>query len=916
MNDCLTLPLRQGGGGIRRLGAWEAVWLALGEGEAERLPAGSGEGWEPIGVPAQQWAREDRSAIWYRTRFPRPDHDGRVVLRVGGAFLGTNVWLNGRFLGSHYGYFAPFGFDVTPFLREENLLVICCESPIETDLARKRHVMGVFNDGDSRPYPSSAWFSLPDEYRWEVPVGLWRPVELEYTGPVVLDSVRLRPRVEAGDVGRLEVVAHLRNLDGREMPGEVVVELDPPSAPPSHHPSHQPGHGSADQRGAQDGRLRLRREFVLAGATEKTVEMTMTVPHAERWSPWRAGEQALYGATIRVLARGRESVRWDDHFGFRDLAVNAGPEGWSFLVNGQPMFLRGANYLPSLQLDQLTEETFKHDLELARDANLDVLRVHGHVLPEEFYRLADEVGMLVIADFALTLSYAYHATAEETRFFETAVRSQLPEMVGLLCNRPSIILWVAHDDPPWIAGNAALGDVHAVRQNYTIDQELKATLERLDPSRTALAASGELDQHLWLGWREGGWHQFGDVLPGFVSEFGAQALPDTDSPVWETLGRHWPVDPEDPRWLYAGFQHPAWAERGVGLPSDWDSLEEYVEAGQEYQAWLCAYAIDQFRKLKFEPCWGAVVYTLGDAFPGVGFGLVDASGRPKAALEAVKEAFAPLRLILDPVGFTPLVPFGVGWHPVEQVAIRLVVVNDDPELEGAADIRWSVSRDRPLEGAGLSRMFDVLRRKSYGGGTSVELPAASEPALQVETLTLPLDAEGDYLFEAELRVPGREPVRSELTFRVAEVLDTARRRPLLPSYVADRIVVPGSLRQTEEGVCFTLRNRTRPAVLTALGDVRLDGMQVTQLRVLQQSDAGRIPLPRRVELPVDREVVILIELGERMTPGEHELEVDLTMPGVASGRVRIKGRIEAAGAASQDAAPSPSREDAEGDKDP
>ena len=35
-------------------------------------------------------------------------------------------------------------------------------------------------------------------------------------------------------MGRLEVVAHLRNLDGREMPGEVVVELDPPGNPPSH----------------------------------------------------------------------------------------------------------------------------------------------------------------------------------------------------------------------------------------------------------------------------------------------------------------------------------------------------------------------------------------------------------------------------------------------------------------------------------------------------------------------------------------------------------------------------------------------------------------------------------------------------------------------------------------------------------
>ena len=62
--------------------------------------------------------------------------------------------------------------------------------------------------------------------------------------------------------------------------------------------------------------------------------------------------------------------------------------------------------------------------------------------------------------------------------------------------------------------------------------------------------------------------------------------------------------------------------------------------------------------------------------------------------------------------------------------------------------------------------------------------------------------------------------------------------------------------------------------------------------------------------------MILLELGERMTPGEHELEVDLTVPGVASGRVRIKGRIEASPAASQDPAPSPSREDAEGDKDP
>ena len=42
MNDCLSLPIRQGAGGIRALGQWECLWLPLGEGEAEGLPAGRG----------------------------------------------------------------------------------------------------------------------------------------------------------------------------------------------------------------------------------------------------------------------------------------------------------------------------------------------------------------------------------------------------------------------------------------------------------------------------------------------------------------------------------------------------------------------------------------------------------------------------------------------------------------------------------------------------------------------------------------------------------------------------------------------------------------------------------------------------------------------------------------------------------
>src|SRR2546428_9924715 len=139
-----------------------------------------------MGSPGKLAAHEGRQSVCYRPEFPRRDHAGRVVLRIGGAFLATNVWLNGRLLGSHYGYFAPFGFDLTPYLKAENLLVICCESPIETQPEKKRHIMGLFNDGDLKPYPASAYASLPDPYRWEVPVGLLRPVGLEYIGPIAI----------------------------------------------------------------------------------------------------------------------------------------------------------------------------------------------------------------------------------------------------------------------------------------------------------------------------------------------------------------------------------------------------------------------------------------------------------------------------------------------------------------------------------------------------------------------------------------------------------------------------------------------------------------------------------------------------------------------------------------------------------
>jgi beta-mannosidase len=868
LSDCLFLPLAQRSGGIRELSGWEAVWMPLGEGEAERLTIGRGSGWRPIEVPRQLAATEARQAVWYRTEFPRPDHSGRVLLRLGGAFLATNVWLNGKLLGSHYGYFAPFGFDLTPYLKAENLLVVCCESPVETQPDRKRHVMGLFNDGELRPYPASAYSSLPEPFRWEVPIGLWRPVELEYVGPVAIDWMRLKPRFEAGD-GRLEVEARLRNLDGRQMEAQVELSVATGAEP-----------------------LRLRREVRMGGGAEHMLTMRLALPGAKRWEPWRFGAQPLYRVELVTgSAAGGESSRVEDSFAFRELKWEIGPRRWSFSINGRPMFMRGACYAPSYRLDELTPERFDSDLRVAKESNLDALRVIANVLPDDFYRRADAAGMLVFQDMPLQGTYAHHARSDDARFFDAVAREQQSEMVEMLRNRPSVAVWIAHDEPPWLPSNADLGDVHAVRQNHSIDQELRASFERMDPTRPALAASGEIDQHVVLGWSAGTWKDITRIEPVMVGAFGAQSLPSVDSPAWEQIGSRWPVADDEASWRYSGFQPVNWAERGVGLPSAHQSLESYVEASQAYQADVVSLTAEHLRTRKFESCWGAFAYHLIDPFPAIGFGLMDSARRPKRALQALTRAYQATRVIVEPLEFEAARPFGILQSPGEAFGARIVVVNDDPEVYGPGVVRWSVTRARASGLRGVGRLRDAVQRKSYAGSAAIEVPTAFEPAVSATSISLPLAAEGDYVLEASLTISGRVVDRAELEFTVTSNLPPPRPRPELPRYLAERLADLDSLRADEDGMSFELENRTRPAVLIGLMGLRLDGVVMARHELQVETHAGRAPLPRRLDLPLGRRLRVHVVTGRPLGAGAHSLEADVTVPGVASGRLVIEGNV-------------------------
>src|SRR5262249_4109457 len=94
--------------------------------DARWMRADTPAGWAAATVPGPWPIARDGHAtpVWFRRRFPRPDGGPRWRLGLDGVSYRADAWLNGRYLGTHEGYFAPFGFDVTDALADDNLLVI------------------------------------------------------------------------------------------------------------------------------------------------------------------------------------------------------------------------------------------------------------------------------------------------------------------------------------------------------------------------------------------------------------------------------------------------------------------------------------------------------------------------------------------------------------------------------------------------------------------------------------------------------------------------------------------------------------------------------------------------------------------------------------------------------------------------
>jgi beta-mannosidase len=617
-------------------GAWRAHEQVADLARQFTEPAFSDADWPTVSVPGHwrdeaDFASSDGPVLYRRAFAPTPLTPGdRRFLTLDGVFYYGDVWLDGGYLGATEGYFFPHAFEITdaatraPEAGHTVAVEVAC--PPQTDRANKRAITGVF----------SHWDNLDPAWN---PGGIWRPVRVRDTGPVRIKWLRVLCTEATEAHGRLR-------LD---------VTLDPGEAP---EPVPLAARLDAEITGPDGAVLATAtRDAMLAGGDNR-LTWTIDVEQPPRWWPWRLGGQPRCAVTVTVTVDGRPSdarrlvtafreVRWRD---------------WRLTVNGEPLFAMGSNQGPSrMALGAATPAELARDVRLAIDTNLDLLRLHAHVTRPELYDAADAAGLLLWQDFPLQWGYARGTRKQAVR--------QAREMVDLLGHHPSVVLWCAHNEP--LAVDLRPGEPMGTRKvarigaamflpswnKDVLDLSVSRAIRKADPTRAVDPHSGILpgfgtggtDSHFYFGWYHGHMDGLAPTLRAvprlarFVTEFGAQAVPDSAAFMEP---QRWP----DLDWDHL-FAHHACQKQyfdRVVPPALFDTFSAWRDATQQYQAALIQLQVEDLRRIAGTPAGGFCHFCFADGHPGVTWSVLDHERRPKAGHAALRDACRSVLPMLEP----------------------------------------------------------------------------------------------------------------------------------------------------------------------------------------------------------------------------------------------------------------------------
>ncbi|MEP7113719.1 MAG: glycoside hydrolase family 2 protein [Ilumatobacteraceae bacterium] len=600
-----------------------------------------------------QWVAD--SDWTYGTTFTVPDdvrRHGNVDLVFEGLDTLATIVLNGTEIATTSNMHRTYRFDVGALLTDgdNNLRVTFRSATRYCDALRQ-------SEGD---WPSAS-FERPFNFLrkmacswgwdwgpWLTTAGIWRPVALHGWTTNRLVAVRPTARVDDGEHGMVDVV--IDTVGG----GTVSVSLIDP-----------------------DGAILAESQHEVTGGR---IEVAIDGGTVRRWWPHTYGDQPLYTLEVALVHDGEVIDRWTRRIGFRTIELDTRPDAngsaFTFVINGSPIFARGVNWIPDdVFPSRITPERYRVRLAQAKAANVDMIRVWGGGIYEDdaFYEACDELGLMVWQDFLFACAaYPEHLLADE-------VEAEARDNVTRLMPHPSLVLWNGNNENIWGYFDWRWQERlqgHTWGAGFYFDL-LPRVCAELDPARPYWPGSpysGSLDvapnsdangcAHLWDVWNQVDFTRYRDHTPRFASEFGWQAPPS-----WQTLRTSISdavLAPDSP-----GMAHHQKATDGdlklnrglaahVGVPDDFDA---WWFGTQLMQARAVATGIEHMRSLRGY-CMGTIWWQLNDCWPVTSWSVIDGRGMPKPAWFALRDAYRPRLLTVQPRG----------------AALVLFAINDSSEV--------------------------------------------------------------------------------------------------------------------------------------------------------------------------------------------------------------------------------------------
>ncbi len=333
--------------------------------------------------------------IWYQRSFDVPAawSGKRVMLNFGAVYYESEVYVDGRFVGRHFGGSDSFSYDITPFVEAggRHSLVVCASSDVRSGLqgAGKQSL---------REYSYGCMYTRT--------TGIWQTVWLEAVDECSLAGVHTQPDV---DQAQVSFTLSMRRVE----PG-CSVDIS-----------------------VWDAGRRVARKSVRAA---QGAVVTIPLKNARLWSP---EDPHLYDVTFEVRnADGQTVDRVKSYFGMRKIHV----EGNRIYLNNEPYYMRlvlDQGFYPDGVWTAPSDEALRRDIELSKAAGFNGARLHQKVFEERFHYWADRLGYLTWGEYS---SWGMNTSDE------LAARNFLTEWCSIVerdRNHPSIVVWTPVNEEWW-----------------------------------------------------------------------------------------------------------------------------------------------------------------------------------------------------------------------------------------------------------------------------------------------------------------------------------------------------------------------------------------------------------------------------------------------------------------------------------